>query len=179
VERKYLNAGLYVDRFVAVYRLVDNQRLELDTSVASAQIARLAKGLLIRFSVATFPGEEFPATILTLSPAVQMDNRTMLVRGAVPNPSGRLKAGMFVKGRIVVGTKPSAIVVPPNAAWRRVGQPPFVYVVEENRAQRREVTLGVESPEALEIARGLRPGEQVIAEPYLELADGVRVVPTP
>ena len=158
VERKYINAGLYADRFVAVYRLVDNQRLELETSVASSRIARLAKGLPIRFSVATFPGEEFPATILALSPAVQMDNRTMLVRGAVPNPSGRLKAGMFVKGRIVVGTKPSAIVVPPNAAWRRVDQPPFVYVVEENRAKRREVTLGVESPEALEIAQGPAPG---------------------
>ena len=177
VERKYINAGFYADRFVTVYRLVDNQRLELETSVASAQIAGLEKGLPIRFSVSTFPGEEFPATILALSPAVQMDNRTMSVRGAVPNPSGRLKAGMFVKGRIVIGTKPAAIVVPPNAAWRRVDQPPFVYVVEENRAKRREVTLGVESPEALEIAQGLRPGEQVIAEQYLELADGVRVAP--
>ena len=177
VERKYINAGLYVDRFATVYRLVDNQRLELETSVGSAQIARLVKGLPIHFSVSTFPGEEFPATILALSPAVQVDNRTMSVRGAVPNPDGRLKAGMFVKGRIVIGTKPSSIVVPPNAAWRRVGQPAFVYVVEDNRAKRREVTLGVESPDALEITQGLRPGEQVITEQYLELADGVSVVP--
>jgi len=177
VERKYLNAGLYADRFVAVYRLVDNQRLELETSVASAQIARLARGQPIHFSVATFPGEEFSATILTLSPAVQMDNRTMFVRGAVPNPGGRLRAGMFVKGRIIVGNKPSAMVVPPNAVWRRVDQPPFVYVVEGNRAKRREVTLGLESPETLEITGGLRPGDIVIAEQYLELADGVSVVP--
>jgi membrane fusion protein (multidrug efflux system) len=179
VERKYVNVGIYLDRLVMVYRLVDNQRLELETSVASSQMARLAKGQTIRFSVATFPGEEFSATILALSPAVQMDNRTMSVRGTVPNPEGRLKAGMFVKGRIVVGTKASAIVVPPSAAWRRVDQPPFVYVVEANRAKRREVKLGVESPETLEITGGLRPGDTVIAEQYLELADGVSVAPQP
>jgi membrane fusion protein (multidrug efflux system) len=179
VERKYVNVGIYLDRFVMVYRLVDNRRLELETSVASSQMARLAKGQTIRFSVATFPGVEFSASILTLSPAVQMDNRTMSVRGTVPNPEGRLKAGMFVKGRIIVGTNPSAIVVPPSAAWRRVDQPPFVYVVEANRAKRREVKLGVESPETLEITGGLRPGDTVIAEQYLELADGVRVVPRP
>jgi RND family efflux transporter MFP subunit len=177
VERKYLNAGLYVDRSVMVYRLVDNQRLELETSVASAQIARLARGQPIHFSVATFPEGEFSATILTLSPAVQMDNRTMFVRGAVPNPEGKLKAGMFVKGKIIVGNKPSAMVVPPNAVWRRVDQPPFVYVVEGNLAKRREVKLGLESPETLEITGGLRPGDIVIAEQYLELADGVSVVP--
>jgi len=162
---------------VAVYRLVDNQRLELETSVAAAQIGRLSRGQPIHFSVATFPGEEFSATILTLSPAVQMDNRTMFVRGAVPNPGGRLRAGMFVKGRIIVGTKPAAMVVPPNAVWRRVDQPPFVYVVEGNRAKRREVKLGLESPATLEITGGLRPGDIVIAEQYLELADGVSVVP--
>jgi hypothetical protein len=69
------------------------------------------------------------------------------------------------------------MVVPPNAVWRRVDQPPFVYVVEGNLAKRREVKLGLESPETLEITGGLRPGDIVIAEQYLELADGVSVVP--
>jgi RND family efflux transporter MFP subunit len=179
VERKFYNSGSWVDRNVLLYRLVDNQRLELQTNVASSEIARLAAGQKIRFTVAAFPEEEFSASILTISPAVQLQNRSVAVRAAVPNPGGKLKAGMFVKGGIIVGMKPAALVVPLDAVWRRVGQASFVYVLEQNRARRREVQLGLEQPQTIEVVAGLKPGEVVVAEQNLELADGVSVTSRP
>ena len=179
VERKLYNPGGWVDANVLLYKLVDNSRLELETNVASSEIARLAEGQKIRFSVAAFPTEEFAASIRTISAAVQLQNRSVAVRATVPNPGGKLKAGMFVKGRVITGMKPVAVVVPSDAVWRRVGQPPFVYVVEQNRARRREVRLGLEQPQAIEIAAGLKAGEVVVAEQNLELADGVSVTPRP
>jgi len=179
VERKVYNPGGWVDGNVLLYKLVDNQRLELETNVASSEIARLAEGQKVRFSVAAFPEEEFAASLLTISPAVQLQNRSVAVRAAVPYPGGKLKAGMFVKGRIIIGVKPAAVVVPLDAVWRRVGQASFVYVVEQSRARRREVKLGIEQPQTIEIAAGLKAGEVVVAEQNLELADGVRVTPRP
>jgi RND family efflux transporter MFP subunit len=179
VERKVYNPGGWVDGNVLLYKLVDNQRLELETNVASSEIARLAEGQKVRFSVAAFPEEEFAASLLTISPAVQLQNRSVAVRAAVPNPGGKLKAGMFVKGRIIIGVKPAAVVVPLDAVWRRVGQASFVYVVEQNRARRREVNLGIEQPQTIEIAAGLKAGEVVVAEQNLELADGVSVSSRP
>jgi RND family efflux transporter MFP subunit len=179
VERKVYNPGGWVDGNVLLYKLVDNQRLELETNVASSEIARLAEGQKVRFSVAAFPEEEFAASLLTISPAVQLQNRSVAVRAAVPNPGGKLKAGMFVKGRIIIGVKPAAVVVPLDAVWRRVGQASFVYVVEQSRARRREVKLGIEQPQTIEIAAGLKAGEVVVAEQNLELADGVSVSSRP
>jgi membrane fusion protein (multidrug efflux system) len=179
VEGKLYNPGGWVDGNALLYKLVDNSRLELETYVASSEIARLAEKEKIRFSVAAFPEEEFAASILTISPAVQLQNRSVAVRAAVPNPDGKLKAGMFVKGRIIIGVKPAAVVVPLEAVWRRVGQAPFVYVVEQNRARRREVKLGLEQPQAIEIAAGLKAGEVVVAEQNLELADGASVTARP
>ncbi len=179
IERKFLNPGSYVDTMTLVYRVVDNQRLELEAYVASAQIGAVEKGQRIRFGVQTFPGEEFEASVLTVNPAVQPQNRSVMVRAAVPNPTGKFKAGMFVKGRLVTGVKPGAIVVPRDAVWRRVGQPAHVFVVEENQARRREVKLGTEMPEEIEIASGLSPGDAVVAEQNLELAEGVSVTPRP
>jgi RND family efflux transporter MFP subunit len=179
VERKVYNPGGWVDGNVLLYKLVDNQRLELETNVASSEIARLAEGQKVRFSVAAFPEEEFAASLLTISPAVQLQNRSVAVRAAVPNPGGKLKAGMFVKGRIIIGVKPAAVVVPLDAVWRRVGQASFVYVVEQSRARRREVKLGIEQPQTIEIAAGLQAGEVVVAEQNLELADGVSVSSRP
>jgi len=177
VERKYFNPGSWVDGNALLYRLVDNQRLELQTFVSSSEMARVAKGQKIRFNVAAYPGEVFDASILTLSAAVDSQNRSLLVRASAPNAAGKLRAGMFVKGVVVTGMKPAALVVPVSALWRRAGQPPFVFVVEQNRARRREVKTGLEQPQVVEITSGLSPGELVVAEQNLELAEGVNVTP--
>lgn len=179
VERKFVNPGSWLDGNALVYHLVDNQRLELETYVASTELAPLTKGQKIRFTVAAFPDQEFDASVLAISPAVQLQNRSVLVRAAVPNPSGRLKGGMFAKGRIITGTRPSTVVIPADAVWRRAGQPSYVYLVDQNRARRREVKLGLEQPQGFEIASGLNDGEVVVAEQNLELADGVNLTPRP
>jgi len=179
VERRFFNPGSWADGNALLYKLVDNQRLELETYVASSELARLAKGQKIRFSVAPYPGEEFTASILTISPGVQLQNRSVRVRAAVPNPAGKLKSGMFVKGGMVTGMQPAAMVVPPEAVWRRVGQAPFVFVAEGNRVRRREVKTGVEQAQGIEIREGLKAGELVVTEQNLELADGVNVTPRP
>ncbi|MGH6719285.1 MAG: efflux RND transporter periplasmic adaptor subunit, partial [Alphaproteobacteria bacterium] len=44
VDRKFINPGSWVDANALVYHLVDNQRLELETNVASSELAALAKG---------------------------------------------------------------------------------------------------------------------------------------
>jgi len=179
VDRKFVNPGSWVDANALVYHLVDNQRLELETNVASSELAVLARGQKIRFSVAAFPEQEFDASVLNISPAVQFQNRSVLVRAAVPNPGGKLKAGLFVKGRIITGVKPAVLMVPAEAVWRRPGQPAFLYVVEQNRARRREVKLGIEQAQGFGIDSGLTAGEVVVAEQNLELADGASLAPRP
>jgi RND family efflux transporter MFP subunit len=177
IERKVFNAGSWVDAAAVLYRLVDNQRLELQNFVASSDIARVKTGQRVRFNVAAYSGEEFDARIITLSAAVDSQNRSVLVRASVANPSGKLRAGMFAKGHLVTGTTPRALVVPPNALWRRAGQPPSLFIVEQNRARRREVKTGLEQPQKIEITGGLSPGDVVITEQKLELADGIVVTP--
>ena len=177
VERKFFNPGAWVDGNVLVYRLVDNQRLELQTFIASSELARVAKGQRIRFNVAAYPGESFEAAIMTLSGAIDAQNRSALARATVPNPTGKLRAGMFVKGKIITGTRGGALVVPADALWQRLGQAPYIYVVEQGRARKREVKTGQEDAQGIEITRGLNSGEQVIVEQNLELADGVAVLP--
>ncbi|MBZ5513809.1 MAG: efflux RND transporter periplasmic adaptor subunit [Acidobacteriia bacterium] len=177
VDRKALNPGGWLDGNVLLYRLVDNRRLELETYVASSELGRVKKGQTVHFTVATYPGETFEGTVSNISGGVDMLNRSARVRAAVPNPAGKLKAGMFIKGKIVTGTKRNVIVVPVDAVWRRAGQAPFVYVVENNQAKKREVRTGQEDADGLEITSGLAPGATVIIEQNLELAEGVGVTP--
>jgi len=177
IERKYLNQGSYVDGNALLYHVVDNQRLELEMFVSSDDLGRLKEGQLVRFTVPSYPGEAFEARIKAINPAVQAASRSISVRAIVPNPARKLKAGMFARGSIVTGIQPDGYMVPANAVWRRANQAPFVFVVEQGTAHKREVTIGLEQPEGIEITSGLKPGDEVVTEQYMELADGSRVAP--
>ncbi len=177
VDRKLYNPGGWVDVNTLLYKLVDNQRLELETYVASSELGPVRSGQKVRFSVAAYAGETFEATITHISAAVDVMNRSEPLRAAVPNPTRKLKAGMFVKGRIITGIKPSAIVIPVDAVWRRSGQAAYIYVVVNNEAKKREVKTGQEDADSIEITSGLARGETVVAEQNLELAEGIKVAP--
>jgi HlyD family secretion protein len=177
VARKLVNPGGWLDGSVLLYRLVDNHRLELETYVASSDLGQVKKAQKVRFTVASYPRETFQGVTTNISGAVDMQNRSASVRVAVPNLTGKLKAGIFIKGKIVTGTKPGAVVVPADAVWRRSGQAPYVYVVVNAAAQKREVQTGQEEADGIEITSGLAAGETVILEQNLELADGVKIAP--
>jgi HlyD family secretion protein len=70
--------------------------------------------------------------------------------------------------------KKKALVLPMDALVED-GDEPFVYVVENNQAQKREVKLGITSGEQLEIVEGLTEKDKVILQPSDELEIGAEV----
>jgi multidrug efflux pump subunit AcrA (membrane-fusion protein) len=101
------------------------------------------------------------------------------VRIRVDNSGRKLKAGMFAQGEILTGVAASAVVVPGSAVYRddRSAKSAYVYVIQDGKAARRQVRIGRERDSKLEILEGLRPGDRLIAEQSIEIAEGVRVEP--
>jgi len=179
IQRKYVNTGTYVEPPTPVVTLVDNSRLELESLVPSSSIAPIRAGQQVTFTVNAFPGETFEGRVIEINPAVDADSRSAKVRIRVNNASGKLRAGMFAQGEVLTGMKPAAIVIPASAVYRddRSAKASYVFVVEDNRAARRAVQIGRERDSTLEVVEGLKPGDLLIAEQSIEVADGVRVEP--
>ncbi len=177
IYRKLINRGAYVEPATPVMVLVDNGRLELESPVSASDLGPVRPGQLVRFSVSSYPGEQFTGRVVELSPAVDVDSRTAKVRIQTPNPSGRLKTGMFAQGEIVTGAVSQAILIPLAAVYRddSSAKSSYVYVVEEGKARRRQVRIGREVDQKLEIVDGLKPGDLLALERSIELADGVEV----
>ena len=87
----------------------------------------------------------------------------------------RLGDAYQVDAQIVVFTQDGAIIVPAGALFRR-GDSWNVYVVNDGRAQIREVQVLRRSGRFAAIASGLNEGEAVIVYPGDRVASGVRVV---
>lgn len=176
IQRKAVNVGYYVEPPTPVVVLVDNSHLELEAPVPSTELAQVRPGMRVTFTVNSYPNEKFEGRVLELGATVDAESRSAKIRVQVPNPGGRLKAGMFAEGDILTGVESQAIVVPAAALYRdERGGEATVYVVEKGRAARRKVTIARERDGSVEIASGLKPGDRIVAEQSLEIADGVRV----
>jgi RND family efflux transporter MFP subunit len=179
IQKKFVNPGAYVEAPTALFTVVDNTRLELNSPVAAADLAAIRTGQPVRFNVNSYPGETFSGRVLEISPEVEAETRSVKVRIAVSNPGGKLKAGMFAEGEVLTGATIQALLVPASAVYRddRSSKSSYVFVVADGKAAKRQVRIGQEIPGKLVIAEGLKAGDVLISEQSIEIADGVRVTP--
>ena len=175
VAERLVNAGDLVGEMQkVVFRLVDNRLLELTVSVPSTEMAALRVGQPVRFSTDTFPGREFDGKVAHINPSVSPGDRSVRVIAEVRNVPEVLKGGLFVKGRIVTGSRKGVVRIPRSALLsqdvaRRKGE---VYFLDNNIARRRAVATGSIEGEQVEIVSGLRPGDSVVTRGAFLLSDG-------
>ncbi len=179
IERKFVNPGAYVEAPTQMFSVVDNQKLELEVPVPSTELAEVRQGQRTTFRVNSFPDAVFEGNAVEVNPAVDPLTRSATARIAVNNSGGRLKAGMFAQGEILTGVRQQAIVVPAVAVYRGTGAgaEAHVFVAADGKAVRKPVRIGRETDGKLEITEGLKPGDLLIAEQRIELAEGVKVAP--
>ncbi|MCS6954207.1 MAG: efflux RND transporter periplasmic adaptor subunit [Bryobacterales bacterium] len=179
IQSKLVNVGAYVEPHTPVFTLVDNGRLELHSRVPSHELALIRPGQRVTFTVAAYAERVFEGRVLEISPAVDPQSRSAKVRIQVLSPGGALKDGMFAQGEVWTEVERRRIVVPSSAVQRSDAAEgeAFVYVISENQAVRRAVRVGRERNREVEILEGLREDELLVAEPGVEIRDGVPVTP--
>ena len=161
-----------------MFRIVDNRALDLTMSVPSSRLASVRVGQTLEFSSETLPGRTFRGTVRFINPEIDAASRSAKVVIEVPNGDGALRGGAFVKGRMVVGQRTGVLQVRKEALlnWNLEAATAEVYVLNGDKAQRREVTTGMMSAATVEVLSGVKPGEQVITRGAFALRDGDRVV---
>lgn len=125
-------------------------------------------------------------TLLASGRLASVDNQidtatgTIKLKAEFANQDQRLFPNQFVNMRLVVDTLADATLIP-SAALQRGAPGLFVYVVQEagdggkSQARVRVVTPGPSDGDAITIAQGLQPGEQVVIDGADKLRDGMAV----
>ena len=113
--------------------------------------------------------------ITFLDNAIDPTTGTFQVKAEFANESNTLWPGMFVNVTVRLGTDENALVVP-NAAVMSGQQGPYVYVVkQDSTVESRQLAVARATPTVTVIDKGLQPGEQVVVEGQLRIANGMRV----
>ena len=115
-------------------------------------------------------GEDLPAKVTLVSPALDPNSTTVEIWVQAANPKGRLRPGASARVTIVTRTVPHAIVIPASALLTAPDGTSAVYVLgADNKPDKRPVKVGIRSGDDAQIADGLKEGERVISVGAFEL----------
>jgi len=156
----------------------DLTKMEVDTSIAEADVGVLAPGMTATFTVDAFPGEVFRGAIRQVRSSPQVIQNVVTYNAVidVANPKLELRPGMTANLEIVYADRTDVMRVP-NAAIRY--RPPAtlinaattpalgkkqVWVLRDGKPSAAEVDPGVTDGSYTEVKSGLHIGDRVITE---------------
>jgi membrane fusion protein (multidrug efflux system) len=134
-------------------------------------------GQTIEVVADALPNEHWQGRIEAINPKVDADGRSLELRALLENTSGKLRPGMFVRVRVIVGERSNALLVPEEAIVPQ-GAEFYVFKVVDGTARRVPVKIGVRRDAMVEILDGLAVGDQVVTAGMRLSRDGqpVRVL---
>jgi RND family efflux transporter MFP subunit len=134
----------------------------------------LEPGVGAKVRVPEIPGREFPAKVTRVADALEPNTRTLLAEVDIPNPDGALSPGIYCAVELDILRKVPSLTVPADAVvFNADGL--RVAVLENGTAHFQKIAVTRDLGTAVEVSEGVKPGDQVILNPPVNLAEGEKV----
>ena len=173
VGLRRVSIGTLISPGAVITTLDDTSVIKLDFTVPENFLASLREGLSVRATAPAFPGRSFAGKVASIDSRVDMTTRSVTVRALLANDDGALKSGMFLNVSLSNDER-NALVIPEQALTPEAERQ-YVFVVADNKVERREVHIGGRRPGSVEVLAGLKQGERVIIEGTQKVRDGAEV----
>ena len=162
VVETHVSVGEQVEVNDKLFRIVDLNPLYVEAEVYETDLPAMTRAGRAIITTKAYPGETFIGDLVNVGGIVDETTRTTKVIFTVPNPDGRLKAGMFAEVSIDVGTPEEALTVP-KAAVIEAGGKRLIYVhTQPETFVAREVSIVQTDGEDVAIRSGVAEGERVV-----------------
>ena len=175
VLTRHAEPGDLVQPGQILFEMAGDGTTEVLVALDEKNLEVLALGQSARCIADAYPRQPFAAQLDFIAPSIDPQRGTVEVRLAVAAAPDFLRQDMTVSVTIQTGAQDSAIVVPNDALADLDGEHPHVWVVEQGRAVRRELQLGLRGLVQTQVTAGLQAGDWVLADAQAPLEPGQRV----
>nr|WP_321264496.1 efflux RND transporter periplasmic adaptor subunit [uncultured Sphaerochaeta sp.] len=167
--------GAVVTGQAPIARLGMLEELEVVMSIAERHVGSVGIGTKARLSFKAFPGKMFTGTVTRLSPVLNPASRTLEIGITVDDTEKQVKSGMFPTVELLTDYLENVLVVP-RSSLLYAGAQSYVYVVDSsNVAHRRNVEIGMQVSDMVQIVSGLEMGDHLVIQGQSLLTDGAAV----
>jgi RND family efflux transporter MFP subunit len=164
--------------------VTDLSGLSVAAEVDETDVLLVKPGVRATIELDAVPDATYPGVVTSVDVApttssrggVSYRVRLSLGQGTTADdqPAPSPLPGMSAVVDLQVRTARAALAVPTSAVVRDEGQD-VVFLVQDGRAVRREVVLGAQGEETVEVVRGLEQGDRVVGRDADRLTDGAQI----
>jgi len=174
VTMKMFETGAVLNPGMPLIQLTDITSLKLTISVSEQHILFLRLGQAVTVTADVYPGRTFSGTIVMVGSKGDVSHNYpvhVLIKNSDATP---LRAGMYGAVAIAHPSVSPALLVPLTAV---VGsqKEAKVYIVENNTAILKDVTLGSASATHVEVLSGIEDGQLAVTGGHINLFNGASV----
>ncbi len=162
VQERHISRGVYVQVGDPIVTLMRIDPLRFRGGVQERDAAQVQVNETLHIHVEGIAGP-LVAKVSRISPALDMSSRSLVIEADVPNPEGRMRAGLFAQGDIVVDAQARALAVPEHAVTEFAGVEK-VWLLKDKKAQERRVLTGRRERGLVEILAGLSAGDRILGD---------------
>lgn len=161
--------------------VVDMKSIEVEVDVNEAYIARVKPGQKAIATLDAYPDWQIPSTVRTVIPTADRQKATVKVRVAFDQLDPRILPDMGVKVAFLddapaaKGRASEAKALIPKTAVREDAGKSVVFIVKEQKLERRAVSLGAERGGDVEVMAGISPGDMLVVRGGDKLREGQAV----
>lgn len=170
--------GAAANARASVITIADMSSIHIEVDVSEQNISKVKEGQACVIELDAFPERRFRGRILKIIPTADRTKAAIKVKigftdrekGILPDMSAKVS---FLEREIhsedlrpVIAVKSSSIMGNDNK---------FVFVYEDGRLKRKEITTGRQFNGFTEVLRGLTSGERIVLNPSRKLRDGMKV----
>ncbi|WP_299578190.1 efflux RND transporter periplasmic adaptor subunit [uncultured Sunxiuqinia sp.] len=161
----YFTQGTKVTSGTEVVSLMSYEKLQLEVNLPEKYINQVEPNQDVRVMNYTLPEDTLHGMVRELSPAISTETRTFTGKLSIDNDELKLRPGMFVQAEIVLDRKDSVIVIPKEVIISNQ-RGKSVFVVEQGTAEQKQVTLGYENQDKVEITSGLKANDRLVVKGF-------------
>jgi len=174
VTARMTQLGQHVRPGDELFQVTDYNPLIARIYLPERDVLGLEEGRTVQIRLDAADQVSFAGRIRQISPVVDTSTGTVKVTVEATEPPKEVRPGSFVSVNIVRETHPEAVLLPREAVLREL-QKAHVFVAEDDVAEKRSVTLGLEEGDLIEVISGVEAGDQVIITGQGGLKDGSAV----
>ncbi|MCC5879212.1 MAG: efflux RND transporter periplasmic adaptor subunit [Idiomarina sp.] len=176
VTARHVEPGEVTESQQLLFELAVMQDLVLRPGISERDVRHLSIGQVVPVQLDALPGTLFDGRIRRIFPLADATSRLVTIEISLPDDSYQrgIRPGYLARIPMVVDARPDTIAVP-AAAVGDSDDGRYIYVVEDERLQRREIEVGITRGQWTEVTAGLEAGELVLASNPIDMSDGTAV----
>jgi membrane fusion protein (multidrug efflux system) len=178
---RLVNLGQLLAQGDAIVTLQALDPIFVDFSLPQQLLGQVKVGLPVQITCDAVPGQTVRGTVTAINPLVDSDTRNVRIEATVSNRAQTLRPGMFVNVTLGQHVALPVQAIPATA----VLYAPYsdsVFVIDpapdgKGKVLRQQlVTLGEKRGDLVAVAKGIKPGDQLVSTGVFKLRNGMPVV---